>query len=210
MTTKTDTDYVYATDFRQLRENWIVGVPDIFTEAGQLVVGLGADSAGLLSAGCDWRYLMANSAKAEGMEFVAMGLYIADDTGTYPSGNFAEATLIVNDKTVQLVAEYIVDQAGVYYIQACSINGGYDRVWGDIYYLASQWWKPRLYVTINSTSYNISIGQGQLYEVVSGARILELSAGDQLKFYRDSRGGWNTSFVSTSQIAIIRMPGNLA
>lgn len=51
-------------------DNMAAGVPDVFTAKGQLPVGLGVDSLGVLNVGVDGDVLMADSTQALGMKWM--------------------------------------------------------------------------------------------------------------------------------------------
>lgn len=52
-------------------DNMAAGVPDVFTAKGQLPVGLGVDSMGILNVGADGTILSADSAEVTGLKWIA-------------------------------------------------------------------------------------------------------------------------------------------
>lgn len=70
-----------------VRDNNAVGVPDIFTAKGQLVVGTGVNAATLLPVGSDYTVIQAASAAAGGMSFMAdVSASISWEPKLVPSG----------------------------------------------------------------------------------------------------------------------------
>lgn len=94
MTPKNTGDIPDETDWNQIVDNFIAGVPDIFTTKGDLVVASGADAAGRLGVGTNGQLLTADSGETLGVKW-------ADA----PSGLFARystnvAQAVANDTVV--------------------------------------------------------------------------------------------------------------
>lgn len=68
--TKSDGNILTAAEWNTyVRQNMIDTPPDVFTQAGQLLIGTGVDSASLLAPGGEGYFLRANSAQALGVDW---------------------------------------------------------------------------------------------------------------------------------------------
>lgn len=69
MNPKSTGDIPDENDWNQIVDNFAAGIPDIFTGKGQLVVGSGADAAGVLAVGANGNVLIANSGETLGVKW---------------------------------------------------------------------------------------------------------------------------------------------
>lgn len=79
-------------------DNFAAGVPDLFSAKGQLPVGLGVDSMGVLSVGADGKVLMANAAAALGMDWV----YAFSTGWRYANPAYAGAAIPIGNTLVNI------------------------------------------------------------------------------------------------------------
>lgn len=79
------------------RDNMAASVPDVFSAKGQLAVGTGVDTMGVLSAGSNNKVLMADSAQATGLkwDFNVVPFTTALENSSYDGDNIAVGTYTV-------------------------------------------------------------------------------------------------------------------
>ena len=96
LTAKNPGDAIADTDWNQMKDNFIVGVPDIFTAKGDIAVATGADSASPLAVGADNTVLTAASGEATGLAWGAgpSALFARYSTNTDQTVATGSATII--------------------------------------------------------------------------------------------------------------------
>lgn len=83
------------------RDNMAAGVPDVFTAKGQLAIGTGIDTMGVLSVGANNKVLMADSEQSVGAKwgFNVVPFTTALENSSYDGDNIAVGNYIVVGNT---------------------------------------------------------------------------------------------------------------
>ena len=84
MPTKIASDTITLTNYNNIRDNFIAGVPDVFTTKGDLVAATAADTAARVAIGSDDSTLVADSSQSTGLAW-----QIQPAVRAYNSGNVA-------------------------------------------------------------------------------------------------------------------------
>ena len=82
MDTKINGAVITAAIWRQIHDNSVEGVPDIFTAKGQLAVGTGADAIAAVSPTSSNQVLTCASAETPGMKWEPIGVRLKRLVGT--------------------------------------------------------------------------------------------------------------------------------
>lgn len=115
-------------------DNMAASVPDLFSARGQLAVGLGVDTMGILNAGADGTVLMADSAEPLGMKWALAGAmyFIAEQVlnADAPSVTFSSIPSIYTDLVVKYDTRVNSTSAGELMLRCNGDSGNnYDYSW---------------------------------------------------------------------------------
>lgn len=217
MTPKSSGDIPDETDWNQIIDNFIAGVPDIFTTKGDLAVASAADTAGRLGVGTNGYALIADSSETLGIKWAALGF-----AGTAASAKVSSAkalasgsTVIVDfdtaifdpgsDITTGASWKYTAPETGYYFVQAMATLES-STAWGVNEYF-------RLDVYKNGTIVaNLAIHYMQAaatYLVsINGSAVVSLSATDYIDIRATQNSGSAINIGSDGQqsyVSIARM-----
>ena len=194
LTEKIAGDSVTHTEHNQIRENFEVGVPAIFTAKGDIAVATGADSASPLSVGANDTVLTAASGEVTGLIWAAgpaaaYARYSTNTDQTIATG-VSDSTAIVNfeDKVFDTDSAVTVGaEAWKYTVSATT--GGYYLVCAHCAFESSAAWAAREYVQLQLFKNNaLDCILGSLYmhaagtyiTSVGGAHVISLVATDYI------------------------------
>ncbi len=130
MTPKATGDIPNENDWNQIVDNFVAGIPDIFTTKGDIAIASAADVAGRLGVGSDGQVLIADSSEALGVKWGAIGsggLIASAKVSSTKAVPTATATLIDfdtvifddgSDVTTGASWKYTAPSTGYYFVQA--------------------------------------------------------------------------------------------
>lgn len=217
MAPKSSGDIPDETDWNQIVDNFIAGVPDIFTTKGDLAVASAANIAGRLGVGSNGYALIADSGETLGIKWAALGF-----SGTAAAAKVSSAKLLASgtgaivdfdtvifdpgsDITTGASWKYTAPETGYYFVQAMATLQS-SAAWGVNEYF-------RLDVYKNGTLVaNLAIHYMQAaatYQVsINGSAIVSLSATDYIDIRATQNSGSGANIDSDgaqSYVSIARM-----
>lgn len=205
--------YIYASEWRQIRDNWIAGVPDIFVMKGDIAVASAANTAGIATNAYSNRILQCDSGDPNGVIYSPFGVYMRHNASSYISSYAGEAERYIDDVETEdardviaatSAGQYTVQRSGLYLVLLHSLKA-YVSTSAPV---AS---KCRLYIKVGDTIQTCLAYEYSSDGMASGADILELTAGNALKFYMYyfipgySSGNAFAAVAQVSTIGLIRL-----
>lgn len=217
MTPKSTGDIPDGNDWNHIVNNFISGVPDIFTTKGDIAVASAANSADRLAVGSDGHALIADTAETLGVKWAALGFAGAAAAAKVSSAKaLASGSAVIidfdtvifdpgSDITTGAAWKYIAPTTGYYFVQAAATLQS-SSAWGVGEYF-------RIDIYINGTlSVNLSIqymeASATFQVSINGSAIVSLTAGDYIDIRATQNSGSSINIDSEgrqSYVSIARM-----
>jgi hypothetical protein len=219
MTPKVDDDLVSATEWRQIRDNWISGVPET-----------AADVATPVHVDFSWWTLYAYDGRPSGMRWLQYGIYNIVDTGTPPSEpSYYYDTLVGeylqydDSGSVDITDNNPLDFPGnVYFMGNSGLYFIYDRMptlmdfdgAPDTYEVGAKYSALYLFTTPVIDVHHIATSPPEL-SIFYGARIISLSDTQLfwetgIEYPSDTKWQYLSELTYSRQRALVKMHGGAA
>lgn len=183
------------------RDNMAAGVPDVFSAKGQLAVGTGVDTMGVLGVGANNTILVADSAQATGLKWAEVPTPKMTRLGKSANQSLAVGVITINWDTEAQDDEGLHDnvtnnsritfaQSGKYRVEtALPVNPNCTRVQIDL----------------NGTTVHSSDKPAASGETVYLSVLLDVAASDYVEVKAAVQTSPSTSFANNARFLAIRL-----
>lgn len=190
MTTKSTGDIPDETDWNHIVNNFVAGVPDIFTTKGDIAVASAADAASRFGVGSNGQVLTADSGEALGVKWASVLSGLAARAKVSSTKSLTNGTTVLidydtvvfdTDSAVTTGAAWKftvpVGKGGYYFVQASAVLES-SNAWETDEYFKLEVFKNNSLLDVLAIQHMHTSGTYQVG--ITGSLVISLNAGDYI------------------------------